>query len=318
MYEKVEIETGIPLDHIGRVYKMISVIPFFQEKESRISKIEILPGGLTNTNYTVTIDGERYAVRLAGDGTAEYMDRPGEKHNAQIAADLGIGAPIIYYDGKTGNQVCRYIDGITLVNDHFMDGQYIPRIAKVLRTYHNCGKKFITEFNPLRETHSYRDIIEQKKHAFYEGSELMVQKFAEIEALLEKYPAEPAPCHNDTLPANWMDDKKNMYLIDWEYAGMNDPLFDLAALSLESNMSEENEHYLMSEYYGAEPTEKQWGGIIINKFIQDVLWSYWSIVQIAAGKDYDLYWNYGLNRYNRGYKLIHDGTLDRAIKARAE
>jgi len=108
MHEHIMIEPAISLETIGRVYKLISEIPYFAN--SRISVIEILPGGLTNSNYKVTIDEVTYAVRLAGAGTMEYLNRPAEKHNAQVMADIGISALIIYYDETTGNQVCKYID----------------------------------------------------------------------------------------------------------------------------------------------------------------------------------------------------------------
>lgn len=100
-HEEIIIDNSITLEHIGRIFKMISEIPFFQEKGARINAIDILPGGLTNSNYKVTIDNATYAVRLAGDGTAEYLNRPAEKHNAQIMADIGINAEIIFYDGST-------------------------------------------------------------------------------------------------------------------------------------------------------------------------------------------------------------------------
>jgi len=314
MYEKVEFESSISLEHIGRIFKMVSVIPCFQDKG--ISRIEVLPGGLTNNNYKVTIDGCTYALRLAGEGTMEYLNRPAEKHNAQKMSDLTVNAPIIYYDETTGNQVCKYIDNcITLHPEHFSKHHYIKLAAQVFRKYHTSGEKFISEFNPLRETRTYRNLLTQKKYGFYEGSELMSKKLDEIEALLEKHPAHSAPCHNDPLCENWLDDQKNFYLIDWEYGGMNDPLFDLGALSIEANLNDEQERYLLQEYFGGDLTEKQWGSLIINKFLCDALWSYWAVLQIANGKAYEDYWPYGLNRYNRAYKLIHEGTLDRALQA---
>jgi thiamine kinase-like enzyme len=295
---------------------MVSTIPYFQGKNSRISQVEVLPGGLTNSNYKVTVNEVTYALRLAGEGTMEYLNRPAEKHNAQIMSDIIVNAPIVFYDETTGNQVCKYIDeSITLHPEHFKDRHYIQSAAKVFWKYHTCGQKFISEFNPMRESRMYRMLLAQKNYEFYEGAELMNQKLDEIEDLLENYPAESAPCHNDPLCENWLDDQKNFYLIDWEYGGMNDPMFDLGALSIEADLNDEEERYLLSEYFGGELTEKQWGSLIINKFLCDALWSYWAVLQIATGKPHEEYWPYGLNRYNRAYKLIHEGTLDRALAA---
>lgn len=315
MYYKIEIEEKIPMEHISRIFKMVHEIPAFQAG-AQIQKIEVLPGGLTNNNYKVTIDDITYALRLAGEGTMEYLDRPAEKHNAQLMSDILVNAPIIYYDATTGNQVCKYIDdSITLHPQDFKTNHYIQLAANVFKKYHTSGKTFISAFNPLHETFNYRELLKKKNAAFYAGAELMEEKLDAIATILKKCPPQIAPCHNDPLCENWLDDKKNFYLIDWEYGGMNDPLFDLGALSIEAALDDEQERYLLKEYFGGALTEQQWGMLIINKFLCDALWSYWAVLQIAAGKSYDEYWPYGLNRYNRAYKLIHEGTLDRALQA---
>lgn len=313
MNVQVMIEPSISLGHIGRVYKLISEIPFFEN--SRIDSIEILPGGLTNSNYKVTIDSVTYAVRLAGEGTMEYLNRPAEKHNAQVMADIGISAPIIYYDETTGNQVCKYIDDCkTLHIPDFQEDHYLSMAARVFRKYHASQKEFISEFNPLREITIYIQLLAEKNFEFYEGAATMQEKIQEIRELFEKNPPIMAPCHNDPLCENWLDDQKNFYLIDWEYSGMNDPLFDLGALSIEAELTDEQERFFLKEYYGGELTEKQWGSLIINKFLCDALWSYWAVLQIAMGKSRDEYWPYGLNRFNRAYALIHNGSLDHSIR----
>ncbi len=315
MQESVRIEPSISKEHIGRVYKMISEIPFFDN--SRISVIEILPGGLTNSNYKVTINDITYAVRLAGAGTMEYLNRPAEKHNAQVMADIGISAPIIYYDETTGNQVCKYIDDCkTLhIKDFKEEARYLSMAAHVFRKYHDSKKEFISVFNPLQEIETYIQLLADKNFEFYPGAETMQEKIEEIRVLFKNNPPPLAPCHNDPLCENWLDDQKNFYLIDWEYGGMNDPLFDLGALAIEAELTDEQERFFLKEYFGGDLTEKQFGSLIINKFLCDALWAYWAVLQIAMGKSRDEYWPYGLNRYNRAYALIHDGSLDRSIKA---
>lgn len=315
MHEAIMIEPSISMEHIGRIYKMISEIPFFSN--SRISEIEILPGGLTNSNYKVTIGGVTYAVRIAGAGTMEYLNRPAEKHNAQLMADIGISAPIIFYDETTGNQVCKYIDDCKTLHipDFKEEQRYLSMAAKVFRKYHDCQKEFISVFDPLKEIDTYMALLAEKNFEFYEGAETMEAKVAEIKALFKTNPPPQAPCHNDPLCENWLDDQKNFYLIDWEYGGMNDPLFDLGALALEAELSDEQERFFLKEYFGGELTEKQIGSLVINKFLCDALWSYWAVLQIAMGKSRDDYWPYGLNRFNRAYDLIHNGSLERAIKA---
>ncbi len=314
MYEQVMIEPSIPMETVGRVYKLISEVPFFAT--SRISVIEILPGGLTNSNYKVLIDGVTYAVRLAGAGTMEYLNRPAEKHNAQVMADIGISANIIYYDETTGNQVCKYIDDCkTLHIEDFKEENYLSMAARVFKNYHGCKKEFISDFNPLKEIETYIQLLADKNFEFYDGAEVMRAKIDEIKEMFNNNPPPMAPCHNDPLCENWLDDKKNFYLIDWEYGGMNDPLFDLGALAIEAELTDEQERFFLQQYFGGELTEKQMGSLIINKFLCDALWAYWAVLQIAMGKSREEYWPYGLNRFNRAYALINNGSIDRSIKA---
>lgn len=315
MSEQVTFDNSISLDHIGRIYQMIGNIPFFAEKKARINSIEVLPGGLTNSNYKVTVNNVAYAVRIAGPGTEEYLNRPAEKHAATLMAELNINAPVIWYDEKTGCQVCLYIHGKTLHIPDMQEEKYIKKAAQVFKKYHQSGKQFISRFDLLKETYSYKNLLIQKNFAFYDGAELFEQKIEEVREALEKNPPKLAPCHNDPLCENWLDDEKNFYLIDWEYCGMNDPMFDLAALCLEAELNEEQEKLLLTEYFGGELNEKQFGSLIINKFLCDALWSYWAVLQIATGKPHEEYWPYGLNRFNRAYALINDGSLDRALAA---
>ena len=315
MENKIIIDSAVSLEHIGSIFQILSKVPQFVEKNAKVSAIEVLPGGLTNYNFKVTVDDVTYAVRVAGPGTHEYLDRPAEKHNAQIMSDIGINAPIIYYDEFYGHQVCKYIDDcITLhIPDFKNNAEYLKKAAKVFRKYHTCGKQFKAEFNIFRECDAYLKILKEKNSPMYEGSDLMLAKVNEIKAAFEKNPQELAPCHNDPLCENWLDDNKDLYLVDWEYSGMNQPMFDVAALVIEADLTAEQEKFLLKEYYGSDISEKQYGLLIINRFLCDALWTYWAILQIATGKSHDEYWPYGQNRHNRAMALVENGSLDKAI-----
>jgi len=315
MTDKISVDSSISLEHIGDIFAIISKVPQFKETKPRVSAIEILPGGLTNYNYKVTIDDVTYAVRVAGPGTHLYLDRPAEKHNAQIMADLGISVPIFYYDEFYGHQVCKYIDdSLTLhIPDFQNNPEYLKKAAKVFRKYHTSGQTFTAEFNIMRELDNYLKILREKHSEMYPGSEAILGKVDELKSAFAQYPQELAPCHNDPLCENWLDDQKNFYLIDWEYGGMNQPMFDLAALAIEAELSPEQEQFLLREYYDSEITDKQYGMLVINRFLCDALWTYWAILQIATGKSYDEYWPYGLNRFNRAKVLVDNGSLDKAI-----
>ncbi|MDR2862101.1 MAG: phosphotransferase family protein [Syntrophobacterales bacterium] len=315
MDNKIVLDASIKLEHIGKIFDLLNRVPEFAEKNIQVRQIEILPGGITNYNYKVTAGNMTYAVRVAGPGTHEYLDRPAEKFNAQIMTDIGINAPIIYYDEVYGHQICKYIDNcITLHIPDFKNSlDYLSQAAKVFRKYHTCGKHFKAEFNPLKEIYVYLDYLKERNAEVYEGIEKMFEEVEAIRVAFEKYPQELAPCHNDPLCENWLDDKEKLWLIDWEYGGDNQPMFDLGALAIEAELNPEKERYLLKEYYGRDITEKEYALLIMNRFLCDALWTIWALLQIASGKPREDYWDYGDNRFRRAMELVHNGSLDKAL-----
>ncbi|KUO51733.1 MAG: choline kinase [Desulfitibacter sp. BRH_c19] len=316
MREQITIDSSMKLDHIARILNMVSKTPYFADKDARVSQVEFLPGGLTNSNYKVYIDGTPYAIRVAGDGTTEYLNRPAEKNNASLMSEMGISADIYYYDETTGNQICHFIEGKTLHIPDFQEPEILRKAAKIFQQYHSCGKEFMDHFDPIRITDEYNALLAKKNFKeFFEGFDKVQEKFELIKNAFEKNPPKLVACHNDPLPENYILNGDKMYLIDWEYSGMCDPSFDLAALIIENNLTPELEKVFLEGYFGSELTMKQYGQVVINKFLCDALWSVWALLQIATGKPHEEYWPYGLNRFNRALGFMNDENFDNYIAA---
>ncbi|MEG0442350.1 MAG: choline/ethanolamine kinase family protein, partial [Oscillospiraceae bacterium] len=126
---------------------------FKQEYQS----LEIMPGGLTNKNFQAVMDdGTQVAIRVAGPGTANYINRPAEKHNATAMAALGIAPEIYYYDSKTGSQICEFIDKPTMHNTDFQTrDDVLENAGRIMRRYHDSGVEFKSSFNPIVATNGY-------------------------------------------------------------------------------------------------------------------------------------------------------------------
>jgi thiamine kinase-like enzyme len=319
MEETIVVDGSISLNLIARVIEMVGKIPYFTEKNARISRIETLPGGLTNYNFMVTVDNVDYALRVAGDGTSEYLDRKAEEHNASLMSEMGINAPIIYYNSTTGDQVCKYVDNCrTLHIADFKEPDNLRQAARIFHKYQTCGKEFLSIFDPIKVTDDYNDLLLKKDAELFEGYDKVQAKVEEIKELFRNHPQPIGPSHNDPLPENYLVNETGMYLIDWEYGGMNDPMFDLGDFSIENNLTKEEEGILLREYFGGQVTRKQYGLTVMHKFLCDVLWSVWALLQIATGKPREDYWPYGLNRFNRCVALMNQPDFDSYIKAISE
>ena len=312
--ETVLIEPAVALQHIGRTYTMISKVEAYAGK--RIEKIETLPGGLTNDNFRVSVGGCDYALRCAGEGTNKLIDRPAEANNAQLMAEAGINPELFYYDSVIGDKIDLYIDGKTLHVPDFQtpeaDG-YIKLIATTLNQVHNCGKEFKGKFDFFEQVHNYVELMRVNNLDIYDGHAEVMAKFAEIETMLTRNPRRQSPTHNDPLPENWIVKDDRIYLIDWEYGGVGDPLMDVAAFSLEVGLTDAQEQLLITTYFGRPATEKEYAMILINKFVNDLLWYMWAPIQIFNGKPKDWYWNYGLNRFDRCVALMKSELFNRYL-----
>jgi thiamine kinase-like enzyme len=106
-----------------------------------------------------------------------------------------------------------------------------------------------------------------------------------------------------------------MWIVDWEYSGMNDPLWDLGDLSVEAQFDEAQDNELLRAYFGADPRPAQRGRMIVYKAMCDLLWTLWGLIQHANKNPADDFWAYALNRFNRCKALMATGDFSRHVAA---
>lgn len=287
----------------------------------QIVAVDLMPGGLTNTNFVVTLaDGKRAAVRVAGYGTSAYIDRVAEKHNLSLIGNMGIAPEIYFFNTITGGLISEFIPYATMHPDDFIhNNDVLQEAAKAISACHNSGVEFKGRFDPISKIMEYLEIM--KQHNFnekYAGMDEALSKLDRIKAAYEKNPPHLVPCHNDTLAENFMYDGTEMRIIDWEYSGMNDGFYDIACMIVENPLNEEKEAILLKAYVGGEPSELQLARTLINKFLVTTHWSLWSLVQICSGKDYDFYWEYGRYRSDFFNGFMADPNFNRYIELLGE
>ncbi len=148
-----------------------------------------------------------------------------------------------------------------------------------------------------------------------EGYHAIVEAAQPVKALLADKPAPLAPCHCDPLCENFLDDGETMWIVDWEYSGMNDPLWDVGDVSVEAGLNATLEADLMRGYFGRDPDPAEYGRIVIYKAMCDLLWTLWGLIQHADGNPAEDFWAYATERFDRCKALMNDPGWDAHLAA---
>ncbi len=276
-------------------------------------------GGLTNLVYKITpsAGSGNLIVRIPGIGTEEYIDRRVEAHNAQVAANAGVSAEILYSDSDTGLMISRCIpDIVTMTPDLFDSRSGSPNRAGIaLRKLHQSGEKFEFRFELFSMIDEYLDLLAGKNTDMPDGYHDIVKQAEPVKTVIASNPIPLSPCHCDPLCENFLDDGTIMWIVDWEYSGMNDPYWDLGDLSVEAGFSEAQDLEMMRAYCQGEPQAHQMGRMIVYKAMCDLLWTLWGLIQHADNNPAEDFWAYASNRFERCKSLMNSDVFDGAMAA---
>jgi len=262
-------------------------------------------GGMTNQNYLVKTTSNQYIVKFFGKGTDKLIDRQNEKYNLELLKDLKLDVENYLFDIEAGIKVNQYIENAETLNFNTIKTKF-EKIAPILQTIHASGKELKGEFAPFEEIKKYESLIQGE--ISYPNYEAVRKSVLSLKNELEKIGVDKKSCHIDLVPENFIEGPDgHLYLIDWEYSSMNDPMWDLAALFLESEFTPEEEADFLA-YYERDKTPVSREKIRIYKILQDIIWSLWTIYKEENGADFG---DYGISRYNRAVKeLQSQGGID--------
>ena len=276
-------------------------------KDEDIDKIEPL-GGMTNHNFKVELNGKRYVFRLPGEGCSCFVNRKNENQNVQLIQNLKIDAEIIHFNENSGVKIAKYIDRSETLNP-ITALKYKNKVAAILKKLHNSNLSFGNQFNVFNEIIKYEVEIEKLTSRKYPNYEVVRKKVFDLKKILENTGVHLVSCHNDTVPENFIISNGQMYLIDWEYSGMNEKEWDIGAFCLECNFSKQETKEFIDVYFEGKATKENKMKVLIYQICQDFLWSLWTILKEENGEDFG---DYGKNRYYRGIKLLEE--LENEIK----
>ena len=273
-------------------------------QEEEVLSVEQL-GGMTNQNYLVKTTNKQYIVKFFGKGTEKLINRQDEKYNLELLKDLDLDVKNYLFDIEAGIKVNEYIESAITLDSTSIKTKF-DKIAPILQTIHASGKELRGEFAPFEEIKKYESLIEEKIP--YANYEAVREEVFSLEKRLADLGVDKKSCHIDLVPENFIESPQGrLYLIDWEYSSMNDPMWDLAALFLESEFTRQEEEAFLS-HYESEQTPVSREKIAIYKILQDAIWSLWTVYKEEQGADFG---DYGVNRYQRAVKgLSYYGGSD--------
>lgn len=267
-------------------------------------EVEPLSGGMTNHNFTVTDVGARYVVRLGEDIPEHLLWRENEGVTSTVAADAGFSPRVLYRE--SGALVIEFIDGRVFDANDVRQPQNLARLVELLQRFHTRMPERFNGYPMLFW------VFQVNRHyaALLSGLDKpwapRIPELVNISVELEKSVGEVALVfgHNDLLPANFIDDGERLWLIDFDYAGFNSPLFDLANLASNSDLDRDAEHGLLEQYFGDTPDPVLWRKYSAMKcasLMREMMWSMVSEIHSRVDFDYTVYTAENTERFDRVY-----------------
>jgi thiamine kinase-like enzyme len=258
----------------------------------------------------------RTCLRLPGKGTEDYIDRRNEAVNARGAAAAGVSPEVLYF-GADGVMLTRFIDGaVTMSAEAFREREAaVERAALAFRQLHDRAPDFAFRFELFRMIDDYLAVLARLGAELPEGYHDVVAEADAVRQALAAHPVPLRPCHCDPLCENFLDVGERMWIVDWEYSGMNDPMWDLGDLSVEGGFDEAQDRRLIEAYFGAPARPFDHGRMVIYKAMCDLLWTLWGLIQHANNNPADDFWAYALNRFERCKRLMRSPGFAEHLEA---
>jgi thiamine kinase-like enzyme len=263
--------------------------------------LQPLSGGITNRNFVVSAPRrtERWVLRLAGNDTHLLgISREVEYAATVAAAGVGVGPEVTAFIRPEGYLVTRFIDGAPIGPEAVHRADTLARVVDSLRRIHD-GPPIPGLFIPFRIVEAYRALAEARGVTIppeYEPAQAAARR---IELALLANPVPLTPCHNDLLNANFIDDLVRVRIVDWEYAGMGDPFFDLGNFSVNHGLSPEEDEELLTDYDSGPIRPERLARLTLMRIVSDFREAMWGVLQQGVSTlDVDFV-GYASSRFDR-------------------
>lgn len=264
----------------------------FNQPEMRINCLKPLRFGMTNKSFLFELNGKKYIFRIPGAGTEKLINRHQEADVYKAIEPLHISDDPIYFDSRIGIKITEFKEGSRNADANNPDD--LDMCMRFARKLHNSGITVPHEFNFRERIEFYEKIAKERHGILYNDYDEVRAKMNELLDLLDTIEKPLALTHIDLIPDNFIFYKDGVKLIDWEYAGMCDPLADIAMFSIYAYFNRAQIEDLMYRYFQREPEEEERLRVFCYVALAGFLWALWTCYKQVLGVTFG---EYGLKMY---------------------
>jgi thiamine kinase-like enzyme len=261
--------------------ELIAALQVVPEIAGRRVTLTALSGGITNRNFLIELAGEseRYVMRLAGNDTHLLGISREVEHAATVAAaGVGVGPEVTAFIRNGGYLVTKFIEGSPVSDEAVHRPETIRRVADSIRRVHG-GPAIPGLFIPLRIVEAYRALAVDRSVPIPPEYALAQAVGRRIELAFLADPVEIRPCHNDLLNGNFIDDGHRIRIVDWEYAGMGDPFFDLGNFSANHGLTADEDAVLLAAWEQGPVRPERLARLTLMRVVSDFREAMWGVLQ---------------------------------------
>ena len=285
---------------------MSLVSKVFHVPEGDITNIRCLKAGMTNKSFLFELHGDHYICRIPGPGTEHLINRKEEEAVYQAVNPLHMTEDIIYFDGETGYKIARYYEGARNADPHSEEDMKL--FMQEIKRLHQSGLTVAHTFSLRERIDFYENLCRHRQEMLFEDYTEVRQNMNRLLSLLEQMDRPSCLAHVDCVPDNFLilPDGTGK-IIDWEYAGMQDPLIDVAMCAIYSYYNEEETDHLIELYLGRQPECEE--GFVVDACaaLGGFLWCLWAVFKSSLGEEFGEYtlimYRYA-KRYYKKLKLL--------------
>jgi thiamine kinase-like enzyme len=299
---------GIARNMNETVTARINSLPCWQNQIG----IEPLGGGMTNLNFKVTDGADQYVVRFGEDDPIHLISRANEVASSKAAFQVGVSPELVHHE--TGILVTRFIEGRVFDEADVRVDTNLQRILELLKCFH---QEMPQQFNGIPVMFWVFQVLRHYHNLLVQGNSTHTRRLPELASISRELEAAVGPVeivfgHNDLLPANFIDDGDRIWLIDFDYAGFNSPLFDLSNLASNNELDTAQELLMLQQYFGTEPDQAKLAGYHAMKcasLLRETMWSMVSELHSRVDMDFADYTHKNLARFESVYTEYKSNTL---------